>query len=820
MTLLDAPTRSALDAATSDAIDSACARVAPAWPLDRLIAVNPYQGFAELPIEVAAGQLAALAGSPLTAPREWLREATGQGVFSDVHLHRVHTADPTGPTVAAMRKALDEPAEAPTRYRLVTDLVDEVRGTARQMAWVDFVVQHITEACGALRGAGQASWGPAADQGLYSLWRELSAADGGVRMLMGLRGFKAFVRELPEDPRALIALAMAELRVAPEQRGDYSTALLLSVSGWAAAFAHDRFEARLGGGDDDGIVELLAVRLAWELALLRLSGAADLEARWDRARDEWTGLAERAQRAQRVDWALQRAVERAYHEELSSALAGPREAHGAPPRAQVAFCIDVRSEVLRRHLEALRPDTETIGFAGFFGLPVEYVAPSGARRPQLPGPLAPSLEVHDVGGTGAERERRAALLTAWRRFTKTASSAFTMVESTGLGFVAALIRSGFTPGPGTIDPLRRDLADPERDPEFDPPPSARPRLAIQGEPDAEQTLVDLAEGVLRGMGLTSRFAPLVAFVGHGARVTNNPQAAGLACGACGGQSGEVGARALAALLEDPVVRKGLVGRGIRIPEGTHFIAGLHETVTDEVTLFDRDLTPSSHQRRVRQLQDQLLGAGALARRERAPRLGLEEVADDYDALRSAMRRRAADWSEVRPEWGLARNAAFVVAPRERTRGRNLGGRSFLHDYRWQDDEGFGVLEQILTAPMVVTSWINLQYHASAVDPVRFGSGDKVLHNVLGATVGVLEGAGGDLRVGLSRQSVHDGRSLVHDPLRLTVCVEAPEEAIDGILAAHDHVRDLAIGGWIHLVRIDGDTGALTRRAPEGWVPLV
>ena len=156
---------------------------------------------------------------------------------------------------------------------------------------------------------------------------------------------------------------------------------------------------------------------------------------------------------------------------------------------------------------------------------------------------------------------------------------------------------------------------------------------------------------------------------------------------------------------------------------------------------------------------------------------------------------------MRPEWGLAGCQAFIAAPRRRTRGKDLAGRAFLHDYDWTEDAGFKVLELILTAPVVVASWISLQYFGSVVAPDAFGGGNKLLHNVVGG-IGVLEGAGGLMRAGLPWQSVHDGSRLVHEPLRLTVCVEAPREAITDILGRHPEVRALFDNRWMHLFALD------------------
>ena len=172
---------------------------------------------------------------------------------------------------------------------------------------------------------------------------------------------------------------------------------------------------------------------------------------------------------------------------------------------------------------------------------------------------------------------------------------------------------------------------------------------------------------------------------------------------------------------------------------------------------------------------------------------------------------------MRPEWALANNAAFIAAPRERTAGLDLEGRAFLHDYRWREDPDFQVLELIMTAPMVVAHWINMQYYASTVDNRRFGSGNKVLHNVVGGALGVLEGNGGDLRTGLALQSLHDGTRWMHEPLRLSVFIEAPWQAIDEVIGRHVMVRQLVENGWLHLFALDEQGRIHRRRSTREWI---
>ena len=305
--------------------------------------------------------------------------------------------------------------------------------------------------------------------------------------------------------------------------------------------------------------------------------------------------------------------------------------------------------------------------------------------------------------------------------------------------------------------------------------------------------------------MTAGFAPLVLILGHGANVTNNPHASALHCGACGGYTGEVSARLRAILLNDPEARENLAADGIDLPADTHFMAGLHDTTTDTVTLYP-DTPAGAHDAAIAAARRHLAAAGAMARAERSLRLP--------GATPDTVAARALNWAETRPEWALAGCQAFIAAPRSATLGRDLQGRAFLHNYDWRADADFGTLELILTAPVVVASWISLQYYGSTLSPDTFGGGTKLLHNVVGG-IGVVEGNGGTLRAGLPWQSVHDGDAPAHEALRLAVMIEAPTDAIDAILARHAGVRALFDNRWLHLFTLDGGKMAM-RYVGGGW----
>ncbi|MES2815188.1 MAG: putative inorganic carbon transporter subunit DabA, partial [Pseudomonadota bacterium] len=454
------------------------------------------------------------------------------------------------------------------------------------------------------------------------------------------------------------------------------------------------------------------------------------------------------------------------------------------PALQAAFCIDVRSEVLRRALEAQGDQIETIGFAGFFGLPVAH-RPQGTDELQahLPALLNATMISTSHGDDGVETETRikARAKRAWGRFRQAAVSSFAFVEAAGPIYGGKLVRDALGLGGNGLHAGRLPQ--------------------IEGGLSAEAK-AQTAAAILRAMSLTEGHARLVLLIGHGAQVTNNPHESAYHCGACCGQTGEVSSRLLAALLNDPETRAALPALGLTLPEDTLFVGGLHDTVTDKVTLY-RDTSAADHTADLTQAEGWLTAAGKLTRAERARRF--------LGAKGETLAKRAADWAEVRPEWGLAGCAAFIAAPRTATAGRDLQGRAFLHSYDWPADKGFGTLELILTAPVVVASWISLQYYGSAVAPQLFGGGNKLIHNVVGG-IGVVEGNGGILRPGLPVQTLHDGANPAHDPLRLSVMIEAPVDAITEILRKHHGVRQLFDNGWLHLFALqDGRISARYRR---------
>ena len=763
-------------------VNAACQRIPPLWDLANYVAVNPFLGFVGTPIDQACGTIEAGLGGRVLPPIDFYCQARREGRLNPESLERA--AVRAGVEVNQLEAVLkggraSAEADSVTSLRTLAELHDAAHGTRL----ADHVRNDVARWCAVYASDGGPQWGNVVQgRGLFASWLGAARIDRSLEVL-GLRGWRTFIRQVPDVPEQAIGAMVERIGVPTAQRTEYFYRLLGRMYGWACYFRREGWQRGSEGPGEVG--ELMAIQLCADAAVGAIGPTL------------FEGAPPRNTPDLSVRLALQDALENQYVTGVLKRLTATSAARVVSrPPAQAAFCIDVRSEPLRRHLEAQDDLIQTIGFAGFFGVSLDWRSGpcNSARCPVL---LQPSVSVESMSYgqpflPGAAAQVQAA-----------PSSAFSYVETLGLAYGVRL----------AIDAMSIGTADarPDEQATF----SLEPDGGVQSLSSKEQ--VNLATGILKNMGLCGPLARIVMLCGHAGRSANNPHAAGLDCGACGGHGGAINARVAASLLNSAVVRSGLAENGVVIPGDTHFLPAVHDTSIDEVRFLDVKAIPASHAADIAALREWLDRAGARTRQERSASLGLDP--NHEASLIRLLQRRARDWSEVRPEWGLARNAAFIAARRSKSRGVDLQGRAFLHDYDAQLDTDGSVLTLILSAPMVVASWINLQYFASTVDNDVFGCGDKTLHNRVGS-IGVVLGNGGDLRTGLAAQSVHapDG-SWYHEPLRLQVIVESSTEKLDQILASQKRVADLVRNGWVRLYAIESDgSGALRWVSDNVWQP--
>lgn len=496
------------------------------------------------------------------------------------------------------------------------------------------------------------------------------------------------------------------------------------------------------------------------------------------------------------------------------------------PRLQVVCCIDAREESFRRHLEEIAPDVETFGTAGFFGIAMYYRGAVDAHFDALcPIVIKPQhWVVEDVVYSLEDQHRSRARA---RRVLGTASHSLHVGTRSWLGgaFLSTLL------GPlATVPMLSRILfprmtASMNRTARQFVAPPAVTRLRLERElgeqpgPEEHQigfTLAEMAERAeraLRDIGLTSSFAKLVIFLGHGSSCLNNPHESAYHCGACSGSSGGPNARAVAAMLNDQRVRRILRERGLEIPEETHFIGGLHNTATEEITFYDMELLPTAHVGSLRLARDLFGRTAERNAHERCRRFDSASLSLSPAEALLHVQDRTEDLAQTRPEYGNGTNAMCFVGRRSRIRGLYLDRRSFLMSYdATQDDGKSSILARILAAVIPVCEGINMLYTLSAMDSSGWGSGTKLPHNVT-SLLGVMDGAASDLRSGLPWQGVD-----IHEPVRLLFVIESTPESLLRIMDENPVVGRICRNGWAQLAVLDPGSSKLRRFNGADFVP--
>ncbi|MBS0402055.1 MAG: DUF2309 family protein, partial [Proteobacteria bacterium] len=453
--------------AVHEAIDQACAQacraIAPAWPLDRAIAVNPHWSRIGMPVRQVAARMAALGGIQVFPPRSEQQRAWQTGRISPADLalalRQLPQAQAQGITPQQCVEALASPQPV-AQLPLLIDVLDNYPLRHHRLSWRQAITHQVSQTCAAYFDAHQADWQPQRAHGLYAFWRDTLQHDQSIGLLMGLPTLGAAVDALPARAEDAERWVLQRLGLPEEVWADYLESVLLTVNGWASWCAYLGWQAGLEGGTDLHLRQLLAIRLAWGVLLLECKDDAASRDAFTALRQAWSiapQVLRNAEHALRVDEVWQLALEVGYQRELAQRLCSVSGAH-VPPQdieVQAAFCIDVRSEPMRRALEAVWPGIQTLGFAGFFGLPVAYTPlASQARRPQLPGLLAPAIEVTDqvlsadpadraADGVLQEaasrmRQSRLALADRWQAASRWPGAAFSYVEAVGVGYLGKL----------------------------------------------------------------------------------------------------------------------------------------------------------------------------------------------------------------------------------------------------------------------------------------------------------------------------------------------------------------------------------------------
>jgi uncharacterized protein YbcC (UPF0753/DUF2309 family) len=784
--------------------------IAPAWPLQNTVAVNPFWNQINRPFNEVMNKMSALVHHPLYMPNSYYLEKYRDGEITEQDLeiaikYGVSKENHVQVDVAQFIYASAQAEAEGPECQSFTDFLDRRDGST----WNSFVIYEIAKYASAFFDEGQAlAKFPWRDLSFYQAWFAAQEFDRSFQK-KGATNFHDLIAEFREiDAQAAITKIISRWGFINEtEMALYIGRLSVLNLGWASQFSYHEWRGQLGYSVSSKVrsIDLLAIQMIVDWAIAKFT-----EKSHPGIIEEWVQSFQ-ADAASLISGPDHFAINRIWQEALEwnrqrqvASKIKPCEAKSTVPRVQVAMCIDVRSETYRRAIESASSEIETIGFAGFFGLPFDYKKiDEDSYTERAPVLLKTGFVVHEeMAGKAAKRRMVGALARSYfRNLRKAPMSSFLFVELLILVACRKIVSSFFGSLQSSVQsqlPLR--FADKVSG------PSQKSVSSDENKVFQTKEKVELAAKVLAHMGIKNRFARLVVLAGHGSHNTNNAFRSASDCGACGGHAGDVNARFLADLLNDADIRRELNARMIEIPVSTRFVAAVHETVTDNLYLLDRELVSDSHKYDLDFISAAIETAGPLARAER-------QFARS-SCLDPSPSRRAKNWSEVRPEWALTGNSCFIVAPRRFTKDANFDGRCFLHDYDWRDDFEFETLELILTAPMLVTNWINFQYYASTVAPKVYGSGNKVLHNLVNEN-GVAEGNGGDLRIGLPWQSINDGNKFVHEPVRLAVYIAAPVAEIEKVIAKHQAVRDLVVNQWLFVFHVDDKSGKSCRRTIDG-----
>lgn len=629
---------------------------------------------------------------------------------------------------------------------------------------------------------------PDKESGFYKSWKELAVFDDQIHGNSQEKISK--LKNLPEDPIVAIAQSLKELKIDQEDQQVFITLMLTTLSGWSS---YVKYLGEWSYQKDSKIMaDYLAVRMV--IAMITWQGAREL-LRWHKNCPKDSEAKNAIEKIK---------INEANHNQelirqIKKAANQNHKSHKIAD-AQMVFCIDVRSEQFRRAIESVG-NYQTFGFAGFFGIPIELEnAVTNESHASCPVLLSPKHKIKEEISCSHHLEKKIksgnARLNSTKKFYQSLKYNFTtpIPLAEGMGLWSGLWMFCRTIFPKITNKFAKNFVN-FNQPKFESSPNI--------ESISFEDRCNYAFGALKAMGFTKDFAKIVLFCGHGSATENNTYATSLDCGACGGRHGGGNAKILAKILNEQKVRESLKEKGIEIPQETIFVGAIHNTTTDEVEIYDGEISSD----KLKTIKEDLEFAGKLNRQFRAKELGLRK-SNHQEEIDGFIMKKSYSWSETQPEWGLAKNAAFIVGPRDLTKKIDLKGRAFLHSYDWEFDNDNAALNLILNAPMIVAQWINSQYLFSTLNNVAYGAGSKITANIAGK-IGVMQGNASDLMNGLPLQSVYvNDRAEYHKPSRLMTLIYAPKSKIDQVISVSPKLEELFKNDWVHLYCFDPNDNRL------------
>jgi uncharacterized protein YbcC (UPF0753/DUF2309 family) len=615
---------------------------------------------------------------------------------------------------------------------------------------------------------------PSKSDGFFKAWKQIVIYD---KKIIKTKEKKKFLENISDNALDALEYGLKYLQIPKEFYEKYFSFHLNALPGFCG-YIKWKNEWNFGASDNNPIdfIDILATRVLLTILLLEKHTSSFFTILYKK--NETLILLEK----ENIE-----IQEKSYFKLLHDKIKNSKNTTKDPiekAKAQLVFCIDVRSEPLRLALEK-RKIFETFGFAGFFGLPVtlqlvdlatSISCPALFKETYLLKNITESTNTIDKKVSYIKKQSTNFSKRLFKDLKYNFATAFTLAES--LGAFCGLWMALKTFSPKCANKLKNILT-------FAPEKQLSScQLDISAIPLDVQ--LDIAFKNLTAIGLVDNFSSLVVIAGHKSINTNNSYASSLDCGACGANPGGLNAKLFVEILNNIAIRTGLKEKGIIIPNVTTFIAAEHNTVTHELDF----------------ISGTMLSLEAFESLDLLKK-ALEEIA--YEFKSHTNKEKCYDWSEIRPEMGLCKNASFIIGPRNLTKFIDLQAKAFLHSYEPSiDPEGFS-LQQIMQGPLIVAEWINMQYFFSTYNNTLFGSGSKLSHNIVG-NFGVIQGNLSDLMHGLSFESVfaRDDENF-HVPMRLQTFIYASSKIIRDIFINNIQLRTLVSNEWIHVYAIDPET---------------